>query len=98
MSDTFLDLYNQLLAYADKNDEQGARKFLIDNLQKFPEAVQDKITFAFFEEALTKSTAGMKEVADMQEQGLDAMNQLDKAKKIIEDEIKVRDLRKDLTK
>ena len=47
MSDTFTDLYNEFLVYVNKNDEQGARKFLIDNLQKFPEEVRDKLTFAF---------------------------------------------------
>lgn len=98
MNDTFLDLYNEFLVYVNKDDEEGARKFLIDNLQKFPEEVQDKITFAFFEEALLDKTKGMKEIAKMQKQGLEAINQIDKAKKILEDEIKIKDLRSGLTK
>jgi|SRR3989344_4449200 len=98
MSDTFLDLYNQFLAYVDKDDEQGARSFLIDNLQKFPEDIQDKLTLTFFEEALTKKTEGIKEIAQMQKEGLDAMSQIDKAKKILEDKKKIEGLRSDLTK
>ncbi len=94
--DTFSNLYNEFLVYLDKGDEAGARKFLIDNLQKFPEDVQDKLTFAFFEEALMKETKGMKEVAEMQEQGLEAMNEIDKAKKILEDQIKAEGLKNKL--
>jgi len=98
MSDTFSDLYNKFLVYVNKNDEQGARAFLIDNLQKFPEEIQDKLTFAFFEEALMDETKGIKDTAEMQKQGLDAMSQIDKAKKILEDKIKIENLRSNLTK
>jgi len=97
MNDTFLDLYNEFLVYVNNDDEAGARKFLIDNLQKFPEEVQDKLTFAFFEEALMNDTKGIKEVANMQKEGLEAMSQIDKAKKILEDKIKIKDLRSKLT-
>jgi len=97
MSDTFTDLYNEFIALVNKGDEAGARKFLVDNLKKFPEEAQDKITFAFFEEALMKETEGMQEIADMQKQGLDAMSQIDKAKKILEDQIKEKDLKDKLT-
>ena len=98
MSDTFLDLYNEFLVYVNKNDEQGARNFLIDNLQKFPEEIQNKLTFAFFEEALTDKTKDIKDIAEMQKQGMDAMSQIDKAKKIIEEKIKIEDLKSSLTK
>jgi len=97
MNNTFLDLYNEFLAYADKGDEAGVRKFLVDNLKKFPQEVQDKLIFAFFEEALMDETKGMKEIAEMQKQGLEAMSQIDKAKKILEDKIKEKDLRDKLT-
>ena len=97
MNDEFIKLYNEFLAYADRGDEAGARKFLVDNFKKFPEEVQEKITFAFFEEALMDKTKGMKEVAEMQKEGLEAMSQIDKAKKILEDQIKIKDLKAKLT-
>lgn len=98
MSDTFSGLYDEFMVYVNKDDEQGARKFLVDNLKKFPEDIQDKLTFAFFEEAMMNETKGIKEVAQMQEQGLDAMSQIDKAKKILEEKKKIEDLRHNLTK
>ncbi len=97
MSDTFLDLYNEFLAYVDKGDEVGARKFLTDNFKKFPQEVQDKLTFAFFEEALMDETEGMKELAEMQKEGLEAMSKIGKAKKVLEDQIKIKDLKAKLT-
>ncbi len=97
MNDTFIALYKEFMVYADKGDEAGARKFLVDNLKKFPEEVQEKITFAFFEEALMDKTKGMKEVAEMQKEGLEAMSQIGKAKKVLEDQIKIKDLQAKLT-
>ncbi len=98
MNDTFSDLYNEFMAYVEKGDEQGARSFLIDNLQKFPEEIQDKLTFAFFEEALLDETKGIKDVAEIQKQGLEALSQIEKARKILEDKKKIEDLRNSLTK
>lgn len=97
MDNTFTDLYNEFLALVNKGDEAGARKFLVENLNKFPEEAQDKITFSFFEEALMKETEGVQEIADMQKQGLDAMSQIEKAKKVLEEQLKVRDLKNKLT-
>jgi len=98
MNDTFEDLYNEFLTYVDKSDEQGARAFLVDNLQKFPEGIQDQLIFVFFEEALMDETKNIKGIAEMQKQGLDAVNQIDKAKRILEDNIKIKNLRSSLTK
>ena len=98
MNGTFSDLYNQFMSYVDKNDERGARNFLVDNLQKFPEDMQDKLAFTFFEEALASETRGTKEIAEMQKEGLDALSQIDKARKILEDKKKIENLRSGLTK
>ncbi len=97
MSDAFLDLYKEFWVYAEKGDEAGARKFLVDNLKKFPEDIQDKLTFAFFEEALMDETRGITEIAEIQKEGLEVMSQIDKAKKILEDKLKIKDLRAKLT-
>jgi hypothetical protein len=98
MDNTFENLYDQFMVYVDKGDEEGAKKFLIDNLQKFPEDVQDKITFAFFEEAIKSEAEDIKNIGEMQREGLDAMGKIDKAKKILEDQKRVEDLRSGLTK
>lgn len=97
MDDTFPNLYNEFLGYVNKNDGEGARRFLIDNLQKFPKETQDKLIFAFFEDALINETRDIKNIAEMQEQGLDAMSQIEKAKKILEDKRKIEKLRSSLT-
>lgn len=98
MSNTFLDLYNEFMGYANKGDEQGARDFLINNLQRFPEDIQDKLTFAFFEEALLDETKKIEAITEMQKEGLGALSQIDKAKKILEEKSKIESLRSDLTK
>lgn len=97
MDNTFLDLYNEFLTYVNKDDEAGARKFLTDNFKKFPQEVQDKLTFAFFEEALTNETEGMEEISELQKEGLEALSQIDKVKKIIADKLKIKDLKSKLS-
>ena len=97
MDNTFLDLYNEFIVYVNKGDEAGARKFLVDNLLKFPEDIQEKLTFAFFEEALTDEVKGTEEIAEMQKGGLEALNQIAKARKVLEDKVKEEELRSKLT-
>lgn len=96
MNTSFLDLYNTFLTFVDSKDEEGARNFLIDNLDKFPEEVKNDLIFAFFEESLISDNQNMKSVSAFQEQGLDAISQIAKAKKILEDKIKASHIKKDL--
>ena len=98
MNDTFTDLYNEFMVFVEKGDEAGARKFLVDNLTKFPKDMQDKLTYAFFEEALTDEAKSIEAIAEMQKQGLEAMGQIDKAKKTIDDQAKIKDLKAKLSK
>ena len=85
------------MSFVNNDDEAGARKFLVDNLQKFPAEVQEKLTFAFFKEALTKKADNIKNTAEVQKQGLEALSQIEKAKKILEDQAKIKNLRSKLT-
>jgi hypothetical protein len=96
MSETFLDLYNKFLVFVDQNDEEGARNFLIENLDKFPEEVKNSLIFAFFEESLSKEGQDIKNLTKFQEQAIDAISQVDKAKKILEDKIKVLNIKDQL--
>jgi hypothetical protein len=98
MSDTFLNLYDEFLALVDKGDESAAKKFLMDNFQKFPKDVQDSLTFVFFEEALASSTKGVEEIAEMQKEGMEALSQIGKARKALEDQLKIEGLKDKLTK
>ena len=98
MDETFSKLYDEFMVFVEKNDEEGARSFLVDNLQKFPEEVQNKLIITFFGEAITKEAKGLDGVNKMQKQGLDAMNQIEKLEKVLEDKKKIEDLRSNLTK
>ncbi|MFZ2149991.1 MAG: hypothetical protein WAV15_02430 [Minisyncoccia bacterium] len=97
MNATFSDLYKEFLVYVDKEDEEGARNFLLDNLQKFPQKIQDKLTFAFFEEAMRAEGGGVRSIAEMQKRGLNAIDKINKTQKVLKDKIKVEDLRAKLS-
>jgi hypothetical protein len=93
MNTNFLNLYNEFLELLNKGDEAAARKFVTDNIKNFPEEVQDKIIFAFFEDAVNKEAAGIQGVAEIQKEGMEAMSQIEKAKKILEDQVKAEELK-----
>ena len=88
--DALMEEFSEVIA---RGNEDAARKFLVDNLKKFPQDVQDKIIGAFFEEALSKRTDGLHAVADFQKEGLEAVNDLEQGKRQLEDKQKLLDLK-----
>jgi hypothetical protein len=89
-------LMKEFSEVAARGNEEDARKFLIDNLKKFPQDVQDKIVSGFFEEALTKKASGLHAVADFQKKGLGMISDLEQGKKKLEEKAKLLDLKKDI--
>ncbi len=93
VSDELMKEFSEVVA---RGNEEDARKFLVDNLKKFPQDVQDKIIGAFFEEALSRKASGLNAVADFQKDGLSAVNNLEQGKRQLEDKQKLLDLKKSI--
>jgi hypothetical protein len=93
VSDVLMKEFSEVVA---RGNEEDARKFLVDNLKKFPEDVQEKIVGAFFEEALSKKAEGLHTVADFQKEGLDAINDLEQGKRQLQDKQKLLDLKESI--
>jgi len=93
VSDALMKEFSEVVA---RGNEEDARRFLVDNLKKFPQDVQDKIITAFFEEALSKKANGLRAVADFQKEGLKAVNDLEQGKRKLEDKQKLLDLKESI--
>lgn len=89
-------LYNKLTELVDAGDEGVVRAFLIEHLKEFPEDVQKKIAFEFFEDALDKKIESSEQVAQIQKQGLDSINEIEKAENTLKDKQKLSNLRSSL--
>lgn len=74
------NLYTEFFEVADRGDEQEAKDFLLRNLKRFPQDVQDAIITAFFEDALKKSADDSRVVAEFQKDGLQAAGDLERLK------------------
>lgn len=48
------ELYFKLLNFVEKSDEQGAKDFVISNLNEFPKKIKEDLAFQFFVEATVK--------------------------------------------
>ncbi len=96
MEDNFNKLYEEFLRIAESGDEDAAKKFLADHVNEFPEKTRDEILFAFFEEALLKKADAITGRATMQQQGMDAIALLQKAKKDLENDARIDELQSSL--
>ena len=73
----------ELLAHMEKLAEAGDDKafeaFVLEHFKEFPEEIQGKILFGFFSETLEKQ-AGEAAIAQVQKEGLEALEELEKIK------------------
>lgn len=73
----------ELLAHLEKfaaaGDEKAFESFVIEHFEEFPEEVQGKLLFGFFSETVEKE-AGNAAIAQLQQQGLEALDELAKIK------------------
>ncbi len=83
------ELYNSFIAFIEAGDEDGARAFLIEHLNDFPEEMKNDVAFAFFMDAVNKEAA----IAEVQKEGLEMMKESDNAEAVLADASKAADLR-----
>ena len=93
MTATPSELYNEFLRIADSGDETAAREFLSKRLADFPQETQDEIVFAFMEEAILKRAEAIADNAALQKEGIDSIDQLEKAKKDLENDARIDELK-----
>ena len=89
-------LYNKLTELVDAGDESVVRAFLIEHLKEFPEDVQKKIAFGFFEDALDRKIEISAQNAQIQKQGMDSISEIEKAENTLKDKEKLGNLRSSL--
>lgn len=77
-------IYEELSAVMDKGDEKAARGFIVKNLNRFPQADQDAIVIALFEEALAMDSRNTELTSEFQKQGLAVAAAIEKAKESLE--------------
>ena len=96
MSTTPIDLYNEFLRISATGDEAAARAFLSEHIAEFPEETRNEILFAFVEEGLLKTAEAVRENATLQEQGVGTVTKLQGAKKELENDARIDELKTSL--
>jgi hypothetical protein len=90
------NFYEELGKIMEKGDEQAARDFIVNNLDKFPQDAQDAIVTALFEETLVAKTESEVAVADFQKQALAVSKAIEGAREALERQGKLADIKSDL--
>lgn len=90
------DLYKTLTELIEAGDEQVVRDYILDHLKEFPEDVQKKIIFEFFDDAVDKSIEANTQKSQLQKEGLSAIAEIEKVEKTVKDNQKMSNLRSSL--
>ncbi len=86
------ELHEAFIGFIDSGDEQGAKDFLIEHLNEFPEETIKEIAFAFFVDAVEKDN----QLNDVKEKALDMMKEMDNMESDIEDIQKVNSIKSEI--
>lgn len=90
------EFYKKFFEFADRGDEDGARKFLTANISQLPQEVQDKVVMAFFEEAIAKKDRNDAAIAAFQKQGIQIMHDVGEAKEEAGKKLKMLEIKESL--
>lgn len=93
---TFEEAYEKLIEVVNVGDEEKAKDYLTEHLNEFPEEIQNKIIFSFFEEAVASQAEEEEALNKFKKEGLESLNTLQKLKKGLEEDQKIQNLRKGL--
>ena len=89
-------LYKKLTELMDAGDEKNAKDFLIEHIKEFPADVQKKIVFEFFADALDKTVENKTRNTQIQKEGMEAIEEIEKEEKNLKGKQKMSNLRSDL--
>ena len=92
MENDFSALYAQLRDIMDNGTEEGARTFLLEHMNEFPEDLREKVVLALFEDGLKEAAANQSAVEDFKQEGVEIANELATGKRILDDKLKVMEL------
>jgi len=79
------ELYNTFLEFVEKGDEEGARAFVIEHLNEFPEETREKLVFTFLVDAAISTGDQVAAVHSMQLEGKELLEEITKAEQVLDD-------------
>lgn len=96
MSHSLIDLYNEMNALIQAGDEAKVRAFIKEHLQEFPPEAQEKLTFAFFEEAVREEAIRNDAIRPAQTEALKTLEGLIAARQTLQDGVQLAGVKADL--
>ena len=89
--------YDQFIDILSSGDEEAMIAFLETHMKELPEDLQEKITFALFEDAVVTQAEEDGLLVEAQKKGLDILKKLEQAKKTFEDDRAVQEIKEKLS-
>ncbi len=96
MTNINTDFYKEFMTLVESGDETAARTYLTENFAQFPVEIQEKITYAFFAEALEQKVVDVQVANAVQNKGTSALSVLEQATSDLESQSRIDELREEL--
>ena len=90
--------YDEFLDLVKNGTEEEVTEFLKAHLNEFPEDLQQKILFAYFEDEVNRQSDEFHALEDVKRSGLEVLKKLEAIKKEMEEAQKIHDLEESLNK
>lgn len=92
MKNNVAQLYREFRELAEKGNDKEAEKFLADHIDELPEEVKQEILLTFFQEGLRELAVRETALKDMKEEMFSSVEEMGKAKRVLEDKKKAIEL------
>lgn len=83
------ELQEAFVAFIEKEDEEGARAFLIEHINDFPEEIRKEIAFSFFVDAVQKDA----KIEGVKRDALAVLKDLEETESVLLDAQKASDIK-----
>ena len=90
------ELYQEFCTVMQTKTPQEAQSFLVAHFMELPESVQEEVVMLLFEEGLQDAAQTEKIIGEFQSQGLEITGLLQKIKKMLDDKLKVMDVKESI--
>lgn len=90
--------YDEFLDIVKNGTEEEATNFLKAHLNEFPEELQEKILFAYFEDEVNRQSDEFHALEEVKRTGLEVLKKLESIKKEMEEAQAIHTLEEDLNK
>lgn len=93
MTTDISNIYENILKLVQAGDKEKAMAYMKEHWDTFPEELQEELTVVFFEDAIKNQAAEAEAISELQKEGIEVMDTLNREKHELEDALKAENIK-----